>query len=170
MKRLLFAFALTTALTAASAETKFSGIESIMTLEEFHNAGLDQLTPAQIAVINQAITKHLAGAVQTEVAKQSDDIRRAAAEEERRSILARFGLPVLDLNQEWKSDPALAATVTGWVGGNSFKLDNGQVWEGTEPITYELKGKAIRVLPRPGGQFSLEIEGKNTTIRIRRVK
>lgn len=168
MKRLLLAFALTC--TLASAESKFPGIESIMTLEEFRTAGLDKLSPAEIAVLNQAITKHLEGAVQTEVAKQSDSIRKAAADEERRSILARFGLPEIDLNQDWKNDPVLSATVTGWVGGNSFKLDNGQVWEGTEPITYELNGKSIRVLPRPGGQFSLEVEGKNTTIRIRRVK
>jgi hypothetical protein len=32
------------------------------------------------------------------------------------------------------------------------------------------KGKTIRILPRPGGHFSLEVDGKNTTIRIRRVK
>lgn len=168
MKRLFLAFVLTAG--AATAANSFPGIESIMTLEEFHNAGLDKLSPEQLAVLNTAITRHFDGTVKTEVAKQADDIRKTAAEEERRSILARFGLPVIDLEQQWKNDPALEATVTGWVGGNSFKLDNGQVWEGVEPITYELKGKSIRILPRPGGQFSLEIEGKNTTIRIRRVK
>ncbi|MEZ5413028.1 MAG: hypothetical protein R3F03_01825 [Opitutaceae bacterium] len=168
MKRLLLAFALTA--TLATAQTNFPGIESIMTLEEFRNAGLDKLSAAEIAVLNGAITKHFEGAIKTEVAKQSDEIRKTAAQEERRSILARFGLPEIDLNQDWKSDPALTATVTNWVGGNSFKLDNGQVWEGTEPITYELKGKTIRILPRPGGHFSLEVDGKNTTIRIRRVK
>lgn len=168
MKRLLLAFALTASI--ATAENRFPGIESIMSLEEFRNAGLDKLSPAEIAVLNQAITKHLEGTIKTEVAKQSDDIRKAAAEEERRNILARFGLPQIDLTQDWKNEPVLAATVTGWVGGNSFKLDNGQVWEGTEPITYELKGKSVRILPRPGGHFSLEVDGKNTSIRIRRVK
>ena len=170
MKRFLLALALLAPAAAASAQNSFPGIESIMSLDEFHKAGLDGLNPAQLAVLNEAIQRHLDGAVKTEVAKQADDIRKTAAEEERRSLLARFGLPVISFEQEWKTDPALEATVTNWVGGHSFKLDNGQVWEGVEPITYELKGKSIRIVPRPNGQFALEIDGKNTTIRIRRVK
>ena len=95
MKRLLLAFALTA--TLATAQTNFPGIESIMTLEEFRNAGLDKLSAAEIAVLNGAITKHFEGAIKTEVAKQSDEIRKTAAQEERRSILARFGLPEIDI-------------------------------------------------------------------------
>ena len=81
---------------------------------------------------------------------------------------SRFGLP--DLGSDWRGAPSLKAKCTGWVGGNSFKLDNGQVWEGTEPITYELANRNVEIQPRPGGLFALIVEGKNTTIRIRRVK
>ena len=97
-------------------------------------------------------------------------MRKTIAEEERRTILQRFGLPDISFSQEWKEEPGLDATVTNWVGGNSFKLDNGQVWEGMEPIPYELVNRKITIAPRPNGQFALEIEGKSTTVRIRRVK
>jgi hypothetical protein len=56
------------------------------------------------------------------------------------------------------------------VGGNRFKLDNGQVWEGVEPIPFELVNREIAIEPRPGGHFSLTVEGKNTTVRIVRKK
>jgi hypothetical protein len=168
MKRLLFAFLVTT--TAVCAETSFPGVENIMSLEEFHKTGLDQLTHEQITALNNAITKHYVGAVETQVTQKTDSMRKTIAEEERRTILQRFGLPDISFSQEWKEEPGLDATVTNWVGGNSFKLDNGQVWEGMEPIPYELVNRKITIAPRPNGQFALEIEGKNTTVRIRRVK
>jgi dipeptidase E len=71
---------------------------------------------------------------------------------------------------DWRDIPPLEARVLDWTGANSFKLDNGQIWEGTERIPYELKGKAISITARPLGAFALTIEGKNTTIRVRRLK
>jgi hypothetical protein len=90
------------------------------------------------------------------------------AADRKRGVLERFGIPTL--NNDWRSAPALKARATGWVGGNSFALDNGQVWEGTEPIPFEIAGRDIEIQPRPAGAFALSIEGKNTTVRVRRVK
>ena len=70
----------------------------------------------------------------------------------------------------WRDIPPLQARVVDWVSANSFQLDNGQVWEGEENIPYELKGKAITISARPLGTFVLSVEGKNTTIRVRRLK
>jgi hypothetical protein len=168
MKRLFFALLVTA--TTVCAETSFPGVENIMSLEEFHQAGLDKLTPEQITALNNAIVRHYVGTVDTQVAQKADSMRKTIAEEERRSILQRFGLPDLSFSQDWKQEPGLNATVTNWVGGNSFKLDNGQVWEGLEPIPYELVNRKVTIAPRPNGQFALEIDGKNTTVRIRRVK
>ena len=66
--------------------------------------------------------------------------------------------------------PPLKAKVTKWEGGNRFHLDNGQVWEGFEPITYELVGKDIAIQARPHGQFALSVEGLNTTLRVMRLR
>jgi hypothetical protein len=84
------------------------------------------------------------------------------------SFLSRFGLP--DFSGDWRDQPGIKGRVLGWVGGNSFRLDNGQVWQGAEPIPFELVNRDVEIQPRPGGHFALQVEGKNTTVRVVRVK
>ncbi len=169
MKRLLLAFLITS--TAAFAETSFPGVTSIMSLKEFHAAGLDKLTPEQLKALDGAIMRHFEGAVKTAVKKEANKIAQdTIALEEERTLLQRFGLPSISLAQDWRSKPGLTGRVTRWVGGNSFQLENGQIWEGSEPIVYELVDKEIEISPRPNGQYALIVDGKNTTIRIHRVK
>ena len=169
MKRLLLAFVFTTA--AVCAETSFPGIKAIMSPAEFQKAGLNQLTPEQLAVLNSAIVKHYDGTVETVAAQQANQIAEdTITRHEKQTILQRFGLPDLSFSQDWREEPGISGTVTRWVGGNSFKLDNGQIWEGLEPIPFELVNRKIEIKPRPNGQFALEVEGTNTTIRIHRLK
>jgi hypothetical protein len=66
--------------------------------------------------------------------------------------------------------PPLRAKFLKWEGGNRFKLDNGQVWEGAEPITYELAGRDLEIQARPHGQFALVVDGVNTTLRVIRLR
>jgi hypothetical protein len=169
MKRFLLAFLITA--TAALAATTFPGLKAIMSPQEFHRAGLDQLTPDQLGVIDAALIRHYAGTVNAEAAQEATKIaQQTVAHEEKKSVLQRFGLPDISFTQEWKDQPALKAKVVGWVGGNSFKLDNGQVWAGSEPIPYELVNREVEIAPRPDRQFALIIEGKNTTVRVIRIK
>jgi hypothetical protein len=169
MNRFLLAFLATA--TAALAAPAFPGLKAIMSPQEFHRAGLDRLSPDQLGVIDAALIRHYLGTVKAEAAQEADKIvQQTVAHDEKKSMLQRFGLPDISFNQEWKDQAGLKARVTGWVGGNSFKLDNGQVWEGTEPIPYELANREIEIAPRPDHQFALIIEGKNTTVRVRRVK
>lgn len=169
MKRLLLAFLITS--TAAFAETSFPGVTTIMSLKEFHSAGLDKLTPEQLKALDSAILRHFEGVVKTAAKQEASKLASESyALEEERSFLQRFGLPSLSLSQDWRSKPVLTGKVTRWIGGNSFQLENGQIWEGGEPIVYELVGREIQITPRPNGTFSLVLDGKNTTIRIHRVK
>jgi len=169
MKRLLLAFLITS--TTAFADTGFPGVTSIMSLKEFHAAGLDKLSPEQLKSLDSAILRHFEGAVQTAAKQEADKLASESyALEEERSLLQRFGLPSISLSQDWRNKTALTGRVTRWIGGNSFQLENGQIWEGGEPIVYELVDRVIEISPRPNGQFALVVDGKNTTIRIHRVK
>jgi hypothetical protein len=87
-----------------------------------------------------------------------------------RGLWKRFGLPNMFGNVDWRKLPSLSARVLAWEGGNRFKLDNGQVWEGSEPITYELVGAEIEIQARPFGQFALIVNGKDTKLRVIRLR
>jgi len=155
---------------AFAAET-FPGLKSILTPEEWERARLDRLSPDELGVIDAALIRHLLSKEAAHEA-QIGALRQTAektTEERKRSMLERFGLPVFG-EGDWRDLPPLKAKVVAWAGGNRFKLDNGQVWEGAVPIPYELTGKDIEIQARPMGQFALIVEGANTTIRVMRLK
>lgn len=156
----------------AHADT-FPGLRVVMTSEDYARAGLDKLTPDQIGVIDAALIRHFKAAINVAAEREASSqvaiaTTAAVATERKRSGLERFGLP--SFSNDWKTEPILKARATGWVGGNRFALDNGQVWEGSEPISFELAGREIEIQPRPAGAYALIIEGKNTTVRVRRIK
>jgi len=157
--------------TLACAEATFPGLKAILTEGEWKRAGLARLTPDEIGVIDAALIRHQLGAT-AQLQNELADARQAATTvvaEQKRGLLQRFGLPVFD-NVDWRALPPLRAKVVKWESANRFKLDNGQVWEGFEPITYELVGKAIEIQARPMGQFALTVEGVNTTLRVMRLR
>jgi len=148
----------------------FPGIKIVMTPEEFGKAGLSGLTEEQLAIINEAIARHYNQTVAKAATQEAEQMtEQAVAAERQKSWLAGIGLPN-PLNTDWKNQPSVTAKCTGWATGNSFKLDNGQVWEGVEPIRMELAGRDIEIQVRPNGQFDLVVDGKNTTYRVIRVK
>lgn len=167
MKTLLALFLLTAA--TALADGPFPGLKIIMTPEEYARAGLEGLTPDQIGVIDAAIIRHYVGTVSAAATQQAEEIvQQTAADEKQASWLSRVGLP--EIGGNWQDQPSVKARCTGWVTGNSFKLDNDQVWEGVEPIRMELSGREIEIQPRPNGHFGLVVDGKNTTMRVIRIK
>ena len=167
MKTLLALFLLTAG--TALAQSNFPGIKIIMTPEEYARAGLSGLSPDQLGVIDAAIIRHYLRTVNEVATHQAEEMTQQALVEERdRNWISRIGLPTL--NQDWKDQPSLKARCTGWASGNSFNLDNGQVWAGVEPISTELAGREIEIQPRPNGTFALVVDGKNTTTRVIRLK
>lgn len=155
----------------ATQPGSFPGIKVIMTPEEYSRAGLDALSPDQIGVIDAAIIRHYLRTVNVAATQEAEQISQQAIEEDRkRTWLSRVGLPDLGLTQEWKNQPSIKGKCTGWVTGNSFRLDNDQVWQGVDPIRMELAGRDIEIQPRPNGGFALVVDGKNTTMRVIRVK
>ena len=173
MKSLLALFLLSAATVLAQTEPAptFPGIKTVMSPEDFARAGLSGLTSDQLGLIDAAVIRHYTRTVTTAANQQAAQIvQQTVAVEHKKSFFDRFGLPDLSFNQDWRDATSLKAHCTGWAGGNSFKLDNGQVWEGFEPIRTELADKDIEIFARPGGAYALSVEGRNTTIRVHRIK
>lgn len=165
-------------LAAVRAEEPFPGLKAVLTPEEWSRAGLDRLTPDQIGVIDAALIRrnkataaqHAASLAQARTEAQKAAPQTPALEPaQKKRFLERFGLPVFD-DQEWRGAPPLHAKVVTWESPNRFRLDNGQVWTGVDDIAYDLPGKDIEIHARPNSQFVLYVEGKNTTVRVIRLR
>lgn len=173
MKSLLLATTLLFGASFAVAQATFPGLKAVLTDAEWKRAGLDRLTSDELGVLDAALHRHQTGVttpLQTEiVAARAAVATPAPVGEPKPGLLQRFGLPVFN-DSDWRSLPPLKAKVMKWESANRFKLDNGQVWEGTEPITYELVGKDIEIQARPHGQFALIVGGLNTTLRVTRLR
>lgn len=147
----------TTAMPAQAAAESFPGLRVVLSDRQFKKMNLDRLDPKDISSIDEAINRYYQGQA---------GARRAFEENRYRD---RFGLPDFVL-EEWKEQPPLRARVVKWEGGNSFRLDNGQVWKGFDSIPYELPGRLVEIQPRARGQFNLAVDGFNTTARVQRIK
>jgi hypothetical protein len=157
----------------------FPGVKSLLSAAEWERAGLDRLTPDQLGIVDAALIRYLV-AKEKELARPPATSTAATARSAEqhipdpgmptRSIWDRFGLPNMFSELDWRKQPPLRARVEAWVSANRFRLDNGQVWEGSEPIPYELAGKDIEIQARPLGQFALIVDGHDTKQRLVRLK
>ena len=173
MKTLLLATVLLVSVIPAAAQAvPFPGLKAILTEAEWKRAGLDRLDPDELGVIDAALIRHQARAsaqLQTELATARAAAAATPAPAASPTLMQKFGLPLID-EADWRSMPPMKARVVKWESANRFKLDNGQVWEGSEAITYELVGKEIEIQARPHGQFALVVDGVNTTLRVMRLR
>ena len=173
MKRLAsLALGFACLLSTLSAQNASPGLRAILTDAEWRRAGLDRLTPDQIGVIDAALIRHSQGSTQalkTELETAKREIAAVNDVKRERTILERFGLPILS-DVDWRSLPPLRAKVVEWQNANRFKLDNGQIWEGLEPIPYELAGQDVEITARPAGRFQLTVAGRSTGLRVIRLR
>jgi len=153
-------------LSPLAAQESFPGLKSVLTAAEWKRAGLDKLSPDELGVIDAALIRHLA---RTPPAAPAAPAAAPAEAGPSPGWLQRFGLPTFD-SADWRSVPPLRAKVVAWETANRFRLDNGQVWEGFDPIRVELVGKAIEIQARPGGQFALVVEGAVAHVRVYRLR
>jgi hypothetical protein len=173
---LVLPVALATLLTAAAAQSTFPGLQRILSAEEWKRAGLDALTPDQIGVIDAALIRHQAAgqrrtpaiALAPPSAEPPAGLTPAEAAVVRSRHWEKFGLG--KIAGDWRSAPPMKAKVTSWQGANRFSLDTGQVWEGVEPIPYEILGQEITIEARPMQAFVLKLGADSMTVRVRRVR
>lgn len=83
-----------------------------------------------------------------------------------------FGLPAskrTDEAQEVQS--SVGPRFDGWGPNTRIRLDNGQVWQVTDGTSTSLPERARKVTVKRGalGSYYLDIEGLNTSPRVRRV-
>lgn len=148
-------------LTAVPVAYGQAPIEQKMTPEQFKAAGLDKLSPQELANLNAWLNNTL----EVETTKAAT-LAKDKVESENRGFLS-FG----------KSDPIvakIAGEFRGFAKGRSWTLDNGQVWEQVDAASLVGVRKTdpqVRITPSLiGNNWYMQIDGYNTHASVRRVK
>lgn len=136
-------------------------IEQQMTPEQFRAAGLDQLTPGQLANLNAWLNRTLV--VETERAAAQ---AKKKVEDESRGFLS-FGSNEPVLGQ-------IKGTFDGFGQGRRFMLANGQEWEQVDATTLHgvrLVDPEVRITPSVmGNAWYMKVGKYNTRAKVRRIK
>jgi hypothetical protein len=136
-------------------------IEQQMTPEQLKAAGLDKLSPQELANLNAWLNNTLQVET-TKAAKHAKD----QVESENRGFFS-FG----------KTDPIVAKVVgefRGFGKGRSWTLDNGQTWQQVDEATIPGARKdnpQVRITPSiVGNAWYMQVDGFNTRASVKRVK
>ena len=134
---------------SVSRQKDFPGIQKLMTAEEFARTGLDRLTPEQVRALDDWLVRYTAGEAYV-VQTTSEQVRAAVP--------------------EFRIEARIVPPFNGWSGQTLFRLDNGQVWEQTEPMPSAIVkvGDEVTVKKALFGSFTLVTAGRIGT-KVRRV-
>ena len=172
MKKLLFVvFALCIQITAIAAES-FSTVEERMSGLEFKASGLDKLTNAELAELNDWLRRHSVATLENAAARSSSDAAVSGAARDMRGF-----------EEQPKDDPngndskvintSIAGTFNGWSGkGEVFKLSNGMIWQTTKNdsfSTQSIENAPVTIKKRFMGNWHLSIDGYDEEVRVKRI-
>lgn len=137
----------------------FSSIEERMNGQEFSAAGLERLSPEELARLNDWLRANWPSqSAATPYPATVDSRGLSEPQASRDAIVSR-----------------LEGEFTGWSSRSVFRLENGMVWEATgstvTPLsTRPLQNPTVIIEPALMGAWLLRIEGYNATLRVKRVR
>lgn len=160
MPRIFIAFVCAFSLIATSAIAKeFSSVEEQMSSREFKAAGLDKLSPEELAALNAWIRTNQPGSGSgVPYNRAQDDLIRIGFEDSQARELITS-----NIIGEFK----------GFASGTTIKLENGQSWR---VESGELDGIGAMTNPkvtiRPGllGGWRMQVDGYNSVAKVKRIK
>jgi len=136
-------------------------IEQQMSQEEFKAAGLDKLSPDELARLNTWLGR----TITTETTKAAAVAKQAVVEENRG--FATFGSdePIVS---------RIAGRFDGFHEGRTYTLENGQVWKQLEAASLEgvhVDSPEVTIKPAViGNAWYLQVKGYNTRAKVQRIK
>lgn len=133
-----------------------------MTASEFNQAGLDKLSAEELEALNRWIR------ARSLAEEEAIALQQAAAQ-------AAPSTPPIDAMPNERFDSRIVGSFGGWNGdGDRVELANGMIWEQVGSDTLRLSGavESPAVTLRPGlfNSWTMQIEGYNKRISVRRVQ
>jgi hypothetical protein len=160
------AFALLLACSATTfAQSQTPPIEQAMTPEEFKAAGLDKLSPDELAHLNawlgRTITQKTEQAAQTAAVQATEKVKQ-----ENRGFF-HFG-------EDTPIDAHMVGDFRGFEKNHTYTLDNGQVWQQVDDAELpgvRLTNPAVDIKPAMvGNTWYMKVGKYNTRAQVKRIK
>jgi hypothetical protein len=131
-------------------------LEERMSKGEFHAAGLDKLSPAELKSLNDWLSGH---AIVKTITK----------------IETPTGKPVFETDQGQRQviETRITGRFTGWYGKTIFRLDNGQEWtqaESGQMSNGKYDNPKVKIKPMLLGSWLLYVEPCGCSVRVERTK
>jgi hypothetical protein len=150
---------------AAHAEMAYVAIEQRLTSEQLQATGLDALSPQQLALLNRLLRDESAA---TEVGDApAPATQRIANESERRASAPYVATESKIITSR------LNGTVSAWLPGTVFELENGQRWQvlkGSVTLPKPLRAPHILVVPGIAGRWFLQVTEDLPKARVERIE
>ena len=150
----------------AFAAEGFASLEEQMSGDEFKSAGLDKLSPQELASLNAWIR---ARSLATLDAPRSSSVPMT-------SVSTDAGAAKESDIEKMPREPIVArinGKFSGWDGKTVFKLENGMIWaqaDGHKFYTQELQNPTVTIEPAMFGTWKLTVEGHDDDCRVRRIQ
>ncbi len=139
-------------------------LQQQMSEAEFKAAGLDKLSPEELATLNN----WLQGKVQQAATAAVEQAR----EEGRQEVIVK-NRGFFDFGSSEPIAATLQGEFRGFAKGRSYTLDNGQVWEQTDATTVagvRRDSPKVEMIPGLMNVWYMRVEGLNTRAKVRRTK
>ena len=167
MRLRFFIAALTVCIAVApfALAQQFSSLEERMSTADFKAAGLDKLSPEELAKLNAF--------VRSEVNKGASQGHAQAVEQAQLAEDARIGFR--DYHGDIEAvDSTIPGIFTGWQQGSTFTLANGQIWhvvEADSPLEgIKMSNPVVHISKGLLGDWQLRVEGYNKMAKVEREK
>jgi len=140
----------------AQAQDSAIPLEQRLSREEMHEAGLDTLTPAQLAALNRLLVEKAA-------TPASAPAPTAAATDQSHTYIGLDDKPI---------HSRVKGSVAGWEPGTVFSLENGQQWKvlkGSMKLRAPVQAPEIVVVPGIAGRWFLQVDEDLPKARVYRI-
>jgi len=170
LRQMLFGAALTLAAAMpAQAQDSSVRLEQRLSREEMHEAGLDTLTPAQLAALNRLLVE--TSATPAAAPPASAPARTAAATDQSADQSADQSRAFIGLDDK-PIHSRVKGSVAGWEPGTVFSLENGQQWKvlkGSMKLRARVQAPEIVVVPGIAGRWFLQVDEDLPKARVYRI-
>ncbi len=184
MRNIIFVFILSgLSVCVAAQPTQLAPIEQTMSIEQFQRAGLNKLSPAELAALNEWLRNQCphcdrsnsmpSTASPTPTVTTPANASAAAITAPPEPIDTR-GLENINRRSKEPIVSRILGEFRGWSSrGARFELENGQVWrsvDASSTLSVRLTDPTVKIRPGIASSWLLKVEGYNSSVRVKREK